>query len=319
MKKKYLLQLGTLLVLGFGAFFSLLLFDRPELHPNLQLLEISVIVRDTDSSCWSTARQGMDQAAVDLGVELRFITLGQANSAAEQRQLIQREISGGADALILVPADSEALGDTIREASEQVPVVTIESDMSEWGAAACISVDNTALGGALGKSILNGVPSGGTVLFLDTAPGSGGLAGRIAEAERILREAGREVLICSVQDTQALQEALPSYLTPSPQAVAAFEPAALEQAILFFRERENAPLIYGVGSTGSIASALEQGRISAIAAQNEFALGNLAVDAAVDAVQNRTLPQLEPMTFSIVRQENMYNPENQKLIFPVTK
>ena len=29
--------------------------------------------------------------------------------------------------------------------------------------------------------------------------------------------------------------------------------------------------------------------------------------------------QIEPLEFVMVRQENMYNPENQKLLFPVTR
>ena len=50
-----------------------------------------------------------------------------------------------------------------------------------------------------------------------------------------------------------------------------------------------------------------------------FAAGYLAVGAAVRAAQGQGPFQIEPLEFVMVRQENMYNPENQKLLFPVTR
>ena len=43
------------------------------------------------------------------------------------------------------------------------------------------------------------------------------------------------------------------------------------------------------------------------------------VGAAVRAIQSQGPFQVEPLEFVMVRQENMYNPENQKLLFPVTR
>ena len=100
----------------------------------------------------------------------------------------------------------------------------------------------------------------------------------------------------------------------------AFEPGALETAASVLEQMEGpAPLLYGSGATNTIAYALEQGWITAIAAQNEFAAGYLAVEAAVEASRKVARTEVEPMEFSIVRKENMYDPANQKLLFPVTR
>ena len=59
------------------------------------------------------------------------------------------------------------------------------------------------------------------------------------------------------------------------------------------------------------------GEITAVAAWSDYAAGYLAVQQAVRAVREQS-QELEPLSFSIVRGEDIYAPENQKLLFPVT-
>ena len=75
--------------------------------------------------------------------------------------------------------------------------------------------------------------------------------------------------------------------------------------------------LYGVGSSTAITSLLERGEITAVAAWSDYAAGYLAVQQAVRAVREQS-QELEPLSFSIVRGEDIYAPENQKLLFPVT-
>ena len=94
MKHRTMLQMSILVALGLGVLFSLVAFDQPG-RQDTELLEVSVIIREADSTGWSAARQGMEQAAADLGAELRFLTLSQSNSAEEQRSLLAREVDRG--------------------------------------------------------------------------------------------------------------------------------------------------------------------------------------------------------------------------------
>ena len=75
-EKSRLIQIAILAALGLAAALSLALPQllRGEREP--QLLSLTVLLRDTDSSGWTVARQGMEQAADELGAELRFLTLG---------------------------------------------------------------------------------------------------------------------------------------------------------------------------------------------------------------------------------------------------
>lgn len=111
MSRKVLLQL-VLPLIGLSVLFWLLAFAPGDKHHQPALLEMSVILRDGDGNV-SAMRKGMEQAAKDLNVELRFLTPAEDNSAVEQVQLLEHEVSGAAPAILLIPADREALGEAV--------------------------------------------------------------------------------------------------------------------------------------------------------------------------------------------------------------
>lgn len=302
-----LLMLGVL-----TALLLLLILYPARAQRRPELLEMSVIAREADSSAWSTARQGMEQAAADLNVELRFLFPAQPDSAREQAQLLRREVESGASAILLFPADREALAEEVRETSARAALVTLETDMAE--AAGYVGVDNAALGEALAKAALNGVSREGTVLLVDSPARGSGVGDRQAAAEAVLESQVREIR----HFTGTADELAEELSRGRAQAVVAFEASSLERAAEAVSRTEDAPLLYGVGSTAAVTAGLEQGHITSILAQNAFSAGYLAVQSAARTARRETVEPLDPLPFFTVRRENMYEPENQKLLFPVT-
>lgn len=314
MSRKAWLQL-VLPLIGLSVLFCLLAFAPGEKHHQPPLLELSVILRDGDGAV-STMRKGMEQAAQDLNVELRFLIPAEDNSAVQQAQLLEREVAGAASAVLLIPADREALGDAVSAAAGKTTLVTVETDMTAWGAAASITMDHQELGAALGAAALNGVPEGGTVLLLDSLPGDNGIRERMEAAKAVLERGGRQARVYKWDpDTTSLPDIL---RIERPRAIIAFEAAALADVAELSRGEDTFPLLYGCGSTASIAAALEKGRVTAITAVNVFSAGYLAVEAAAALARHEDWTAAAPVAFSIVRQENMYDSDNQKLLFPVT-
>ena len=313
MRRKAILQL-VLPLIGLSVLFCLLAFAPGEKHSQPPLLEMSVILRDGDGGV-STMRKGMEQAAEDLNVELRFLTPAEDNNAAEQVQLLEREVAGGAPAVVLLPADRELLSGAVSAAAGKTTLVTVETDMTAWGAAASVSMDHHALGEALGAAAMHGVPAGGTVLLLDSLPGDNGIRERLEAAREVLEREGRQVREYQWSGDEALFADI--LRIERPGAVIAFEAAALAEVAELSRG-ENFPLLYGCGSTTGIAAALEKGRVTAIAAVNVFSAGYLAVEAAASLARHEDWTGAPTVAFSVVRQETMYESDNQKLLFPVT-
>lgn len=314
MSRKAWLQL-VLPLIGLSVLFWLLAFAPGEKHHQPPPLEMSVILRDGDGAV-STMRKGMEQAAQDLNVELRFLIPAEDNSAVQQAQLLEREVAGAASAVLLIPADREALGDAVSAAAGKTTLVTVETDMTAWGAAASITMDHQELGAALGAAALNGVPEGGTVLLLDSLPGDNGIRERMEAAKAVLERGGRQARVYKWDpDTTSLPDIL---RIERPRAIIAFEAAALADVAELSRGEDAFPLLYGCGSTSGIAAALEKGRVTAITAVNVFSAGYLAVEAAAALARHEDWTAAAPVAFSIVRQETMYDSDNQKLLFPVT-
>lgn len=313
MSRKAILQL-VLPLIGLSVLFCLLAFAPGEKHSQPPLLEMSVILRDGDGGV-STMRKGMEQAAEDLNVELRFLTPAEDNNAAEQVLLLEREVAGGAPAVVLLPADRELLSGAVSAAAGKTTLVTVETDMTAWGAAASVSMDHQALGEALGTAAMHGVPAGGTVLLLDSLPGDNGIRERLEAAREVLEREGRQVREYQWSGDETLFADI--LRIERPGAVIAFEAAALAEVAELSRG-ENFPLLYGCGSTTGIAAALEKGRVTAIAAVNVFSAGYLAVEAAASLARHEDWTGAPTVAFSVVRQETMYESDNQKLLFPVT-
>ena len=178
-----------------------------------------------------------------------------------------------------------------------------------------LQLTQRALGAALGAAALNGVPEGGTVLLLDSLPGDNGIRERMEAAKAVLEREGRQARVYKWDpDTTSLPDIL---RIERPRAIIAFEAAALAEVAELSRG-ENFPLLYGCGSTTGIAAALEKGRVTAIAAVNVFSAGYLAVEAAASLARHEDWTGAPTVAFSVVRQETMYESDNQKLLFPVT-
>lgn len=307
------IQLMILAVLGGAAMITLLLPRLPVKRSSAPV-EVSVILRESDISLWSNTRLGMDQAAGELGAELRLLTLASANDSKDQVDILRREVEQAADVLVIAPADCEELAKVLAEQGTDCPILSIESPLE--GAALTVAPDNEALGRELAQAVLDDAP-GRVILLLDASPNSAGVSARVESARKTLENAGAEVRYETVDlsgtggrlDTLLQQEDL--------AAVMAFEPALTEQAAALKESSGLRVPLYGVGVTSNGAAWLERGIISAVAAWSDFAGGYLAVEGAVSLAQGDKHP-LEQLPFFIVRGEEIYDPEYQKLLFPVT-
>lgn len=293
------IQVGILAALGLAVVLSLVLPQLLRRPRDPQLLSLSVVLREADS--WTIARQGMEQAADELGAELRFLTPANPGDSGEQETLLLREIDSGAAGLVAVPSDPEALSAALSSWLVVCPVVTLESPME--GAAGTVSPDNEALGRQLAQALLEDW-DGGVVVLLDTGGNGTGITARLEAAENLLKEAGVPVL-----RERDVPEADCQWLM-------AFEPSVTRRAAERREARGWSCALYGVGAATAITAQLERGNIAAMAAWSDYAAGYLAVSRAVEAARGEE-GSVAPLPFSILREEDIYAPENQKLLFPV--
>lgn len=314
-QKNDLINFVVLTLLGLAVLLTISLPQlAQEQRQTVQTLELSVVVREPDSGIWSNTRLGMEQAANDLGAELRFLTLTPANDGGAQEALLRREAEGGANALIAVPADSAALSSDLTALTGRTPLITLESPVD--GAAGFVSPDNAALGRALAQAVLDDWWGGG-VLLLDTAGECAGVSERLESARQLLLEQNVPLRIWLAPPEYTAAELSAAAKESGAAYVMAFEASATEY---LSSVQESGPLslhLYGVGSTANIIASLDRGTLTAAAVWSEYTTGYLAVQGAVLAAQGKS-PDSAPLAFWILRGEDIYALENQKLLFPIT-
>lgn len=267
-------------------------------------VEISILLRQGDSAVWSTARQGMEQAAEDLGAELRFLTLEAEGSGSSQVELLRRQAEMDVDAAVVIPADCTAL-EQLLEDWQGLPVVTLESQVE--GARAFVGTDDEAVGRMLAQQVAGSCQTSGRVLLVDAFPGCAGPSRRLESAKTALETAGFAPEVCSELTAEILEGAA---------AVLCFEPVSLEQAAALAAQCEERPLVYGAGVSASVVASLETGGIAAAIAWSDYAAGYLAVSQAAAAARGEQA-ESQTLPVTLVKEGETYDKDHQRLLYPV--
>lgn len=302
--KESLWQIVVLSVLAI-AIFSSMVMPESWFLPKRQQKEISVLIRHQDSTLWSICRQGMEQAAEDYGVELRFLTLTEDNNSMQQAELMQKEKEGGVDAIIVAPIDKEQISLCI-EQIEPLPVIAIESPIE--GAKAWVAPDNRQVGKLLAEQILQDIPSSALLLLVDGGSECTALQQRMEEVKKILAEKGFWVQNCAFPTLEQLQQA---------DAVVCMDPQSLQQILQMLPQDISNLMLYGAGMTDSLVTALENGQVQTLAVWSEYAMGYVAVQQAVATTGNQKVKDYL-LPISVVQEGETYEPDNQKLLYPLS-
>ena len=309
-----LIQLLILSGLGLAVVLSLVIPQQLQTDQDQQPPEVSVIIREPEGSSWFSFRQGMEHAAGDIGADLRFLPLTESNSAAEQEELIRREAENGTDVFVIAAADSETLAQKLPELTGKCPTVALESQMSTAGDE--VVLDNGAMGAAMARDLLQDW-DGGKVLLVNSSPKCTAVTRRLDEARRVLAANGVPLAEEECPSAQ-LPETLPRLASKTAaHYVMVFEHTATERAAEAKATGGLTGQIYGVGASGTIVAGLERGLLRSVAAWSDYAEGYLSVARAVGLSEGAYLWRDREVDYFIVHREDIYDPEIQKILFPV--
>lgn len=313
MKKNNLIQLIILFILGAAVLFSLLLPQLPHINNNKEIIQLSMILREADNALWSNTRLGLEQASNEFDAELRFLTLSKTDDYNEQIELVKREIDGGADAIIIVPVNPDKFSDWLETQKNICPIVCIESPVENTDLT--ISPDGELLGSKLAEAARHEW-RGNTICLIDNSGLRTGIKTRIDATEKTLNKYNIPVKRLLLSDNQIYTN-LPSLLLQhNSSTVITFEPYCTELAA---KCKENNKLdfkLYGTGVSTYIAGCMERGTINAIAAWSDYATDYLAAQNAILLSRDKKVT-FNSLPFRIIYWEDMYETENEKLLFPV--
>nr|WP_286172835.1 substrate-binding domain-containing protein [Caproiciproducens sp. MSJ-32] len=286
----------------------------------VRVYKVSVIVRGKSSEVWRIVKNGMEQAASDLNVNISFITLLEDNNVEEQKELIKREIMNGTDGILISPADYNSLSKIIEDFRKEIPIVLFESNIETKEKFTYISCDNYELGKKLANEVIR---NGNTRSKIKILRSGFNISSEKEKYEGFIDEISLSKntyeFIDLPKDEAEIYKSISEILKKEDtKVVVAFEPNILEIAGKLKKEYRAETAFYGIGSTSLIISLMEEKIINAIAMQNEFNLGYLGIKAMVSEIENEKINESK-ITSTTINTYNMYSEENQKILFPIIR
>ena len=229
---------------------------------------------------WSVVKNGVDQAAEDLGVTVEYRAPDTFNMV-QMGQIIDAAVASQPDGLVVSVPDAEALGDSIRNAvASGIPVVSMNSGSDvreELGVAVHVGQTEFEAGQGGGKQMKDaGVTKaicvnqevGNVALDLRCEGFADGLGGEV------------EVLSVSMDPTE-IGNAVQAYLTANPDTdgVLTLGPSAAEPTMAALEQMEMLDKVkFGTFDLSpGVLEAIDQGRMMFAIDQQQYLQGYLPI------------------------------------------
>lgn len=290
-------------------------------EPEKEVSQIAVIIEDDGDDNYGSFRKGMDQAAIELNADVRFITLYDSLDEEQQMELIHREQQDGADALIVVPVDETKVREALSGKEVAIPLVLLGTEGSAENAAGIISIDYRRMGKKLAEGMIKRIPEGCSVVLL---PGSGD-ADAVSDdflegALEVLEDNGYNCQQMMAGGTEEYREVFEmstgkdvAYLAGNPEILSGAAGVLAENTSL----ADHVQGLYGRGNTPAILGALDDGLITGVCVTDEFSRGYFSVYMAVRSLEGEDSRNPLMLDSYYIEKEDLRDPEYEKMLYPM--
>lgn len=291
-----------------------------------EVYSVSVIVSDSNNERWIALRQGLTQAAKDYDIDLNYVSTGAFASVEEEMEIFRREAENGAEGIIIRMVSGEEEPEKLAELSEQLSVILLESDVNPEGVFAYAGPDNTGIGKAIADTLKQEFGEslkGKKIGILSGNQGQICIQQRLHGLEEGLCQEAVDILWTreSLGDWSKESGKL-SYIQQA-DIVIALENDETEAMADYWQSQERgmgAHLLYGVGCSQKAVYYLDKGIIKSLVVPNEFNMGYQSMEAMANQLRYH-LEKAEDsqMGYLVVNRNNLYDTDNQKVLFPIVQ
>ena len=244
---------------------------------------------------WATLQKGAVDEAAKVGVKL--VVAESYNDATKQTAQVEAFIAAKVDAILLPPANPQALAPVVEEASKAgIPVIAVDTNVASDKVTSFVASNNVTVGKIAAKYIGERLKGTGNV-FIGTWPQNAATLQRVVGFKDQLK-AYPNIKIVAEQvaklppDTTAQAEAV---FTAYPDIQALFGISDV-QTLPFWKvakERGINDKVFFVGvdaTTEGLAAVQENSGYAGTVAQQPAAMGALAVDTAIKVANGEKVP-----------------------------
>jgi ribose transport system substrate-binding protein len=298
-----------------------------------ETLTLAVIPKSTGGEFWETVEVGANDAAKELGVDIKWEGALTETEISEQKKIIENMINLGVDGIALAPLNAASMQKDVESAvAAGIPVVIFDSAVEGDAHTSFVATDNPA-GGGLGAKYLAESMKGPTkkVVLLRFIQGTASTEQR---AEGFLNEASKagfdvatDVYIEDATVAGAKKTAtnvLEGYVQDGKLAVdgifACNLTASLGMAAALDDLRKSgvntdSVVFAGFDSSPRLVEELQAGNVDALIVQNPQKMGRLAVETLVKHLRKESVDPFIDTGVQVVTAERLEKePEIRELV-----
>jgi ribose transport system substrate-binding protein len=289
-------------------------------------LDITVIIKSTDASIefWEVLVDGIHEASQEFDANVQVWGSKTEKDVDDQIALVEKAIQNRPDAIVLAANDYDRLVAVAEKAKKSgISLIIVDSGINSDVAQSIVATDNVKAGKEAGQAMKQHLEGPAKVAIISYVKNA---------ASHIDREKGvREILSGnpnielldtfyvegSEQNAYLMAREILSKYPDTLGIVGLNEPTTVGagRAIRELELKSRVKLI-GFDSSFNEIKLLDEGIIQATVIQRPFQMGYLSIKTAAEAVRGKKIPEIIDTGSLLITKKNMYEEENQKLLFP---
>jgi ribose transport system substrate-binding protein len=317
MNKARALRVVTLAIILLGVLL-LLMACRGALAPESQQKKaqgttVGFVPKALNQEFWITSKAGAMDANKQMSNVKVIVDAGSSELAIdEQIAVVEDMLTKQVDALAVAPTAPDQLKPVLERASEQIPVLLVDTDIPSWdGKITYIGTDNVEGGKVAGKYIIDQLKGSGSLALINGVPGATSGEDRIAGVKEAVKGSDIEVVAEVAADFDRAKgvSAMEDILQNNPDVNAVF--AANDQMalgaleVLKSRGKTDEILLVGYDGTEEATQViLKDEGIAATVAQDPYEMGKVGVEKAVAAAKEQSVKKTIDTGVTLVTAEN---------------
>lgn len=286
---------------------------------------VAMVVKSTETEFWKSVFAGANAASSEYNIDLTITGPETEEDYETQNQYIEEAVDSGVDAIVFSAISYEENAAAIDAAAARgVKIVVIDSDVDSEHVSVRIGTDNVAAGRQAAAAALDTEEETLVIGLVNYAQ----VSRNGQEREWGFREAALEdSRVAGIYTVNALstqedaEERAAELLREHPEInvlVGFNEPTSVGAArAVAGQALEDRVRMVGFDSNVITVDLMQSGAVDALIVQNPYAMGYLGVEAAYGLLNGETYNAAELMDTptSTVTRENMFDIENQKVLF----
>ena len=322
LRRMLFLLMGVLPVLVCVAGCSLAVRRAPDTKPR-----IAVVAKMINVDFWQAVKQGTEAAAKEFNVDIRFTAPVHEVDIDGQIALMREAIDDRVDAIVLAASDYERLVPATEEAvAAGIPVVVIDSAVHTDKITSFIATDNRDAGKRLGRQLIRFTGEKADIAIMNSVEG----AASVMEREEGFKEIMKLYPDIRIVDTLYCRSDIPLAEKMTRELLVAHPEMDAIAAMNSMSAIGVARGVSQLGLSGQVKvvafdNAIEQiefiedGTICSLVVQKPFAMGYLGIQTALQVLDGKKVEHTIDTGSTVIDRDNLYTPENQKLLFPFVR